>query len=307
MGRQRRRGDQGDQAGGYQRRHQRAVPRPRPVKSGPPAAFIEQDATTQGTWINTYGAQGDDIEGQTAALPSSATVSFSGASGWTWASSTTDVRALQNPGGSGRSATAWYSSTGFTINLDLTDGQVHDLELYAVDWDNQGRSEQVQILNAATGAVLSTETLSSFHNGDYLQWAVSGDVAIKVTRLGGPNAVISGLFLDPSTTASTSAVTAATAVRAVTTAQGNGIGTDGIQGGGTDEGTAVLPSPATLSVASETTDPVGLESPGGPESSATYGSSRNSPAVNMGLTDDKVHDLALHAIDRDDHGQSETI
>ena len=133
-----------------------------PGPSGSTAAFIKQDATTQGTWISTYGAQGDDIEGQTAALPSSATVSFSGASNWIWASSTTDVRALQNPGGSGRSATAWYSSTGFTINLDLTDGQVHDLELYAVDWDNKGRSEQVQIINAGTGAVLSTETLSSF-------------------------------------------------------------------------------------------------------------------------------------------------
>ena len=60
-------------------------------------------------------------------------------------------------------------------------------------------------------------------------------------------------------------------------------------------------------MASETTDPVGLESPGGTDSSATYGSSRNSPAVNMGLTDDEVHDLALHAIDRDDHGPSEMI
>ena len=67
-----------------------------------------------------------------------------------------------------------------------------------------------------------------------------------------------------------------------------------------------LPRPPSL-LASETTDTVGLESPAGPDSSATYESSRNSPAVNMGLTDDKVHDLALHAIDRDDHGQSETI
>ena len=114
---------------------------------------------------------------------------------------------------------------------------MHDLELYAVDWDNAGRSERVQIIDPGTGAVLDTETLSSFKGGDYLQWAVSGDVEIKVTRLAGPNAVISGLFLDPSTTSASSAVTAATAVRADTTAQGNGIGTDGIQG------TAVLPSP----------------------------------------------------------------
>jgi hypothetical protein len=128
-----------------------------------------------------------------------------------------------------------------------------------------------------------------------------------VTRLAGPNAVVSGLFLDPSTTAANAAVTAATAVRAETTTQGDGIGTGGIQGGDTDLGTAILPSPAALSVASETTDPAGLESPGVPDSSAAYGSSRNSPAVNMGPTDDEVHDLALHAIDRDDHGQVATI
>ncbi len=62
----------------------------------------------------------------------------------------------------------------------------------------QGRSEQIQITNAATGAVLDTETISSFTKGVYLQWAVAGDVTIKVTSLAGPNAVLSGLFFDPS-------------------------------------------------------------------------------------------------------------
>ncbi len=81
-----------------------------------------------------------------------------------------------------------------TFNLDFTDGQVHEVSLYAVDWDSTARSEQVQILDAATGTVLDTETLSSFHGGEYLSWNLSGNVAIKVTRLGGPNAVINGLF-----------------------------------------------------------------------------------------------------------------
>ena len=88
------------------------------------------------------------------------------------------------------------------MNVSLTDGTAHDIALYAIDWDNQGRSEQIQITNAATGAVLDTETVSNFSGGVYLDWRVSGDVAITVTRLAGPSAVLSGLFLDaPPTTA----------------------------------------------------------------------------------------------------------
>ena len=83
------------------------------------------------------------------------------------------------------------------MDVNLTDGQAHDVALYAVDWDNQGRSEQIQIASAATGAVLDTETLSSFSGGVYLQWELSGNVVITFKTLAGPNAVLSGLFFDP--------------------------------------------------------------------------------------------------------------
>ena len=107
------------------------------------------------------------------------------------------MRGLQNPSGSGRIAAAWYSSTSFTINVNLTDGQAHDIALYAVDWDSHGRSEKIQITNASTGAVLDTETLSSFVNGIYEVWTISGDVKITISRLAGSNALLNGLFFDP--------------------------------------------------------------------------------------------------------------
>src|SRR5262249_13034615 len=117
-----------------------------------------------------------------------------------WARSTTDVRGLQTARGStGRVAAAWYGSTTFSVDVDLTDGQEHDLALYFLDWDTTSRAERVQISDATTGAVLSTQTISSFHNGIYLDYAVSGDIRITITRTGGANAVLSGLFLDPST------------------------------------------------------------------------------------------------------------
>ena len=42
-------------------------------------------------------------------LPSYATLGITGASTYTWATSTTDLRALQNAANTGRIAAAWYS------------------------------------------------------------------------------------------------------------------------------------------------------------------------------------------------------
>ena len=102
---------------------------------------------------------------------------------------------MQTAGGGGRIAACWYQATSFTVTVNLTDGQVHDLELYMVDWDNRHRAEQVQISSATTGAVLLTQSVSSFTSGVYLDYAVSGDVVIRITCQGGANAVLSGLFL----------------------------------------------------------------------------------------------------------------
>ncbi len=147
------------------------------------AAFLKKDATTQGNWINTYGTEGYNVIQDAPSYPSYATVSATGQTAHTWAISTTDVRALQNPGGSGRIAATWYSASSFTIDVSLTDGQAHDLELYFLDWDSTARSEQVQISDAASGMVLDTESISSFHGGVYLDWQVSGHVVIKITKI----------------------------------------------------------------------------------------------------------------------------
>ncbi len=55
----------------------------------------------------------------------------------------------------------------------------------------------MQISDATTGTVLDTETVSSFSKGVYLQWAVSGDILITLTKTAGPSALLSGLFFDP--------------------------------------------------------------------------------------------------------------
>jgi hypothetical protein len=159
------------------------------------ASFVETDTTTQGTWKSVYGASGEAIPNDSANYPAYAQVSFTGATPFNWAASTTDVRALQKAAASGRIASAWYTTTNFTIDLNLMDGNPHQIGIYCLDWDT-GRTETVDILDATSGSVLDTRSVSSFANGQWLLWNLSGHVTIRVTRNVGSNAVLSGLFFN---------------------------------------------------------------------------------------------------------------
>src|SRR5439155_591183 len=103
---------------------------------------------------------GSNVIGNAASYPAYAIVTPTGQSTFTWAASTTDARALQTASGTGRIAACWYSFTSFTVDVNLTDGQAHNLALYALDWSNSGRSEQIQFSDAATEQELNTQTVS---------------------------------------------------------------------------------------------------------------------------------------------------
>ena len=283
------------------------------------AALISRDTTTEGNWIGTYGTQGYDIIGNAASLPSYATVTPSGQSSYTWGA-TTDPRGLQDAGGTGRIAACWYSGTSFTVDVNLTDGQTHDLELYFVDWDTTGRGEQVQISSVSSGVVLDTETISSFHSGLYLDYQVSGNLLIKFTRTSGANALLSGLFIDPPSTPTptptptpTSTATAALISRDTTT-EGNWIGTYGTQGYDIIGNAASLPSYATVTPSGQssytwgaTTDPRGLQDAGGTGRIAACWYSGTSFTVDVNLTDGQTHDLELYFVDWDSTGRGEQV
>jgi hypothetical protein len=159
------------------------------------ATFIKTDTTDQGNWQHVYGAQGYNVIGASASYPAYATVTPSGQSSYVWAQSTNDVRALSNPAG-GRIAATWYAANSFSVNINLTDGQTHQVALYLLDWDSSRRSERIDVVNSA-GQVTDSRTISSFNGGEYLVWNVSGNVTFRITHLAGSNAVLSGLFFDP--------------------------------------------------------------------------------------------------------------
>ena len=71
---------------------------------GGSATFVGTDATTQGSWHGVYGGEGAALATEVSTLPAYAQLTVTGASTWTWAGSTGDVRALQLSVGSGRFA-----------------------------------------------------------------------------------------------------------------------------------------------------------------------------------------------------------
>src|SRR5439155_121806 len=143
---------------------------------GPSAAFITTDSATQGTWQGVYGADGYSLANGPASLPAYAAVTLSGQAPFTWVAATADVRALQRPGLTDRFAATWFSVTTFNIDVNLTDGLTHQVAIYGLDWDSTRRAQRIDVLDATSGAVLDSRTLTGFHAGQYAVWTLRGDV-----------------------------------------------------------------------------------------------------------------------------------
>lgn len=163
------------------------------------ALYVNTDTTTQGNWTGTYGSSGYSIFGGSTSLPSYANLSVSGTSFYEWeAPGTSDSRALQTyAGSSARVAACDYSNSGsFSFNLNLDDGQTHQVALYLLDEDYRSRSETIQISDANTGAILSSRSVSNFSGGDYVVYDLTGNVKITIINNSGSlNAVASGVFI----------------------------------------------------------------------------------------------------------------
>ena len=104
-----------------------------------------------------------------------------------------------------REISKWYSCSGissFYLELSFANG-AHNFEVYVVDNQNGGtltRSEQLQVLDGDTGAVLWDSGLfTNFTGGVYYKWSIAGHVKIKVINraTNGRDAVVNGVFFDP--------------------------------------------------------------------------------------------------------------
>jgi len=172
---------------------------------GPTVAFVKTDTATQGSWKGAYGADGYSIAGDDTRPPAYGAISRTGWQVlWNGNGLTKDVRAPERTGGGAdRMAGQWGSNDdGYDIDCNLTDGKVHQVSLYGLDWDLNGRSEDIRVVDAATGGVLDTQDLNAYVNGKYLVWNVQGHVIFRVTKTcPWTNPALSGIFFDPAGTA----------------------------------------------------------------------------------------------------------
>ena len=162
------------------------------------AAFVGSDTTTKGSWVGRYGHDGYAIASDALSSPGYAQITVGTAvPAYTWQVATSDSRALQRATGAGRLAAGWYAFDRLTIDVNLTDGALHQVALYGVDWDGMARDQRVDVFDGVTGTKLDTRRLDSFNGGQYLVWTVRGDIKFVVTPVAAANAVVSGVFLDP--------------------------------------------------------------------------------------------------------------
>jgi len=173
---------------------------PSSVVSGKTATLVPTSQSPQGGWVGVYGADGYGLLGWNGGdLISSpnATLVVDQGQRFIWSNPSTDVRALQSPDGSSREATCAYDANQVRLHLSFSGAYSGTLHVYALDFDQLGRRESITV-NDGSGP--QTATLGAdFSQGAWVNVPVSvaagGTVTVSVTRTGGMNAVVSGIFL----------------------------------------------------------------------------------------------------------------
>jgi ELWxxDGT repeat protein len=277
------------------------------------AAFVNSDSTTSGNWSGTYGSDGYSVIGGDTTLPTYVTMQVSGNQFYQWApSGAADGRApqvaLNSPA---HEAATDYAANSFSLDLDFTDGQSHQVALYLLDYDSQHRYETVQIANAETDQILSVQSASSFQRGTYLVYDLSGHLTITFSNDFSLNAVLSGIFFGPATT------TTAAFAGVDTTTQGHWTGTYGSQGYYVIDGSSNLPSTVNYSAngeqfyqwAASTTDPRDLQtSPNSGSLIAACAYSNNTSfTINLDFLDSQTHQVSFYLLDYDSQHRAEKI
>lgn len=285
----------------------------------PSSPFVKSDVITGGAWQGVYGSDGYAVAAGSSSYPAYASATVSGSLSYIWASSTSDTRALQT--GSTRTATCWYAPSTITIDVDLKDGNAHQVALYFVDWDNRGRTQRVDVYDAAN-TLLDTRTLANFGGGQYLVWNLRGRVQFRLTNLSTTiNIVVSGIFFGaapaPTAPPPTPAPSAATAsfVKVDTATIGSWRNVFGADGYVLTNETASLPSYAQLTTSganlhtwvSSTSDARALQRSANPGDRAAACWYFGTMILDLNLTDANSHQVALYFVDWDERGRSETV
>ena len=184
-----------------------APPIPPPTQNNT-ATFLGVDTTTQGNWQSKYGATQYVVEGVPATLNTPVSITVTGAMPFTWAATTSDVRALTIPvvdptgkllpANPAMRIAASIFGTSWNIDFQPASQNPYKVSLYLLDWDGgNGRAETFTVLDGDKGTAMTTGQASNFSPGTYYSWKATGHITIQIKSTGLANAVISGIFIDP--------------------------------------------------------------------------------------------------------------
>ena len=194
-----------------------------PRYSGPvesyPAHYIGIDSTTSGDWGGVHGKDGYvlcDYNGDgkdKKSLPSYvSSVDYYKVKGnglplnFVWESNTNDRRALAPDSANSfpRTAASLFAmdadQIGYTFTSTIAIKGEHDykISLYFLDWDNKGRKIEVEMFDATTlNLIAPVKIVKSCLGGVYLTYSYNKSAKFRINRVRGNNAVLSGIFFDP--------------------------------------------------------------------------------------------------------------
>jgi uncharacterized repeat protein (TIGR01451 family) len=158
-----------------------------------------------GDWPGAYGSGGYVLAGwngssDLVALPGGVGETLQQGGRYSWASPSTDPRALQSPDGTSRTMATYYDSSQVRVQLSFPAAYAGNLHLYALDPDDLGRRESITVDDGSGPRTVHIST--DFSQGAWVTFPISvaanGTVSITVTRDGPYNAVLSGIMLGDS-------------------------------------------------------------------------------------------------------------
>ena len=162
---------------------------------GASATLLAVDDTTRGNWKGKYGSEGHFMPMHSTSLPTWLTMSNTG-NLLIW-NNNPDERGLERATGTGRIVSSVYSDSAFELRLNVTGGP-RRVALYMTD-TNTSATQSMQILNAATRAVIDTQNVPApYSAGRWLVYSIQGNVIVRMTRTGLANYTqINGVFVGP--------------------------------------------------------------------------------------------------------------
>ncbi|HET6249188.1 MAG TPA: hypothetical protein VFE47_15950 [Tepidisphaeraceae bacterium] len=171
-----------------------------PLTAHATASLVRVDDTSAGNWVGRYGKQGYYLamDGAVPHLPGGVNLAMAGAPFYAWSPVTTDPRGPSLPQDPAkRTSGQWFTGDKFTLDLDFRGAaRSYQVALYLLDWDSDQRAQKLEAVDPDTGAVLLTRTDDHFRHGRYLILKLSGHVILRITRVGGVNCTLSGIFFD---------------------------------------------------------------------------------------------------------------